>query len=822
MKKRFLYIASLLPVLCLLPACQDDELLKPLHPSDGPEGVSVEVIFDTEEVSDACDLLSPQGTSRSAASHNDVSFNGTSHNGAIKVELLPTSVSRATDLNTDKPVQLTNVNMVQRKRDGTLVQILSNGTVSLGTKQTLNNLKPDEDSDLFVFARNGTVGNDLTTGNLTTCAITSTEINKITESTGIAKMPYFLHLEHVKVVQNAVGNYVIQSNEGYDARLRLRRLAARVNVTWNFNVPGYTLQEVTLQDTPLKYLALPSETESTYPDLMDQYYTFKLYDAATAGATNSASCWVARNVRGTASISNETMRDKERAPQGSSYLRFIATRDGAKDRLIYRIYLGGRSVQDFNVEDNTNYNYNLTFSSPEQIADDDGRVQLLNGAPASKGNTTLVPTANCFMVKPGGSFYFDPFLYRRAGRDDENTILESWAKETARGGICSVKIIWQTRENGDTGDPVLGMVNSKDDHTNIVELTGMDNISLTSVSATGFTTKDQCHIHCRVAPNTTGGNGLIAACDKNGEILWSWHLWVTAYNPDSQGTASVLDDPNKRKQKYDGNGVTDLLPMMDRNLGALAGYVEMPDDDALVRSKANGTLYQRGRKDPFLASFTTKVINSIAYPSNSPTPIEDLQNMYGPDGYSYIARLGNSGGTVPYVTAYKNPYSMYSNGSEFEWCRSPNDNDWEGVGAAKEKGVHDPSPAGWRIPERKNYVPLFAGDWEDTGKRNTMRTPRNLPGGTNLKEYLAGTKNKGLLLTYDNSGNKTYYWLTGYGPNPGKYVSIGEYGWIMTREKGVAFVFGIDRFNITPTGISTAYSWYHRDAHGIRCIQEMP
>ena len=336
MKKQFLYFAFLFTAVCGMLACQDDELVESLHPSDGSEGVSVEVVFDTEEVGDACDYLSPQGTSRSVAVCNGASHRDVSHNGAIKVELLPTSVSRATDLNTDKPTQLTNVNIVQRKKDKTLVSVLSNGTVSLGAKQTLSGLSPDEDSDLSIFARNGTSGNDLTTVNLSTCAVTSTEINKITEATGIEKMPYFLHLEHVKIVQDAAGNYVIQSNEGHDARLRLRRLASRVNVTWSFNVQDYTLQEVTLQDTPLKYLAFPSETESTYPDLMDQYYTVKLYDANNTGTTTtSASCWIARNVRGTANVATEAMRDKERAPQGSSFLNFVATKNDAKDRLIY-------------------------------------------------------------------------------------------------------------------------------------------------------------------------------------------------------------------------------------------------------------------------------------------------------------------------------------------------------------------------------------------------------------------------------------------------------------------------------------------------------
>ncbi len=813
MKKQFLYFAFLFTAVCGIVSCQDDELVESLHPSDGSEGVSVEVVFDTEEVGDACDYLSPQGTSRSVsvcngASHRDVSHNGASHNGAIKVELLPTSVSRATDLNTDKPTQLTNVNIVQRKKDKTLVSILSGGTVSLGAKQTLSGLSPDEDSDLFIFARNGINGNDLTTANLSTCAVTSTEINKITEATGIEKMPYFLHLEHVKIIKDAAGNYVIQSNEGHDARLRLRRLASRVNVTWSFNVSGYTLQEVTLQDTPLKYLAFPSETESTYPDLMDQYYTVKLYDANNPDATtttNSASCWVARNVRGTANVATEAMRDKERAPQGSSFLNFVATKNDAKDRLIYRVYLGGNSIQDFNVQDNTNYNYDLTFSSSEQIADADGRVQLLNGSPASKGNTTFVPTANCFMVKPGGSFHFDPFLYRQAGKDIANTVLKGWAEK--RGGLCSVKILWQTRENGDTGDPVLGIANnSVTDHTNIVELTNADNTSLTSVSETAFTEENKCHIHCRVAPNTIGGNGLIAAYDASGAILWSWHLWVTDYNPDPHGNFSVLDDVDKRKQKYTYRTDKDYLPMMDRNLGANKGYDYVPTKE-LDRSRASGLHYQWGRKDPFPGSFSKNAKGAVDIISGVIT--DNLLNVYGPDGYTFIPRTTRKSTTNiegsaknPDISYYENPW----------WCNDARNNLWNTTDNLK--SFYDPSPSGWRVPDQSVFTNYL--------KNGTTNSLANLNFTTNDKSQI--DSDGGALIKYDgNDGSKvTYYRLSGYPRFEDKYEGIGVIGSIWSRNissnnGSSSYIFVVDTsdsYGIKP--------YQQRDAHQIRCIQELP
>ena len=70
------------------------------------------------------------------------------------------------------------------------------------------------------------------------------------------------------------------------------------------------------------------------------------------------------------------------------------------------------------------------------------------------------------------------------------------------------------------------------------------------------------------------GNAVISIHDAEGEILWSWHIWVS-------------DVPVKTSK---GKG----LEWMDRNLGALTND---PEDIA-----NRGMLYQWGRKDPFLPS----------------------------------------------------------------------------------------------------------------------------------------------------------------------------------------------------------------------------
>lgn len=77
------------------------------------------------------------------------------------------------------------------------------------------------------------------------------------------------------------------------------------------------------------------------------------------------------------------------------------------------------------------------------------------------------------------------------------------------------------------------------------------------------------------------GNAVIGAYDADGELIWSWHIWATDYDPDAEGGT------------VDFNGYT----LMNRNLGALAN--DNSTTDKILASY--GLYYQWGRKDPFLS-----------------------------------------------------------------------------------------------------------------------------------------------------------------------------------------------------------------------------
>ena len=104
--------------------------------------------------------------------------------------------------------------------------------------------------------------------------------------------------------------------------------------------------------------------------------------------------------------------------------------------------------------------------------------------------------------------------------------------------------------------------------------------------------------YIQVTAGTAEGNALICIKDSSGTIIWSWHIWVTSY------------DPNK--DYISGNGCT----FMDRPLGALTKYTMASRWSSNL--KRHALVYQWGRKDPILRGFETlseNPINTVNHPN---------------------------------------------------------------------------------------------------------------------------------------------------------------------------------------------------------------
>lgn len=171
--------------------------------------------------------------------------------------------------------------------------------------------------------------------------------------------------------------------------------------------------------------------------------------------------------------------------------------------------------------------------------------------------------ANCYIVSNAGRYTFNPHIIGN-GKDG---IIKGAGFHTENVEISpvSAKLLWEEKE---------GMI------TEVSYRSGLKDVIFTT--------------------SGVEGNAVIAVCDAEGTILWSWHIWCT-------------DRPIE--QKYVNSVGT--FYVLDRNIGAIRA--DRGTEDQWIESV--GMLYQWGRKDPFVmdSSFDKAAdIKSVVYYINNP------------------------------------------------------------------------------------------------------------------------------------------------------------------------------------------------------------
>lgn len=173
------------------------------------------------------------------------------------------------------------------------------------------------------------------------------------------------------------------------------------------------------------------------------------------------------------------------------------------------------------------------------------------------------------------------------------------------------------------------------------------------------------------------GNAVVAA-KLDDVIVWSWHVWVTDYDP--------MSDPFVWTDKSTGTSYT----FMDRNLGAK--NAKKYDAGSL------GLLYQWGRKDPFVgADGTESSVYVLKYDidGNRVREVSEERPTYPSSDYE----------STNLLLSIQNPNTFYSAPSSawpvVDWltddAQRQNHDLWGGVSGYKTK--YDPCPEGWKVPE---------------------------------------------------------------------------------------------------------------------------
>lgn len=204
--------------------------------------------------------------------------------------------------------------------------------------------------------------------------------------------------------------------------------------------------------------------------------------------------------------------------------------------------------------------------------------------------------------------------------------------------------------------------------------------------------------------------GVRKADDTELTYLWSWHLWVTDYDPDAiytevansrWGDDYAPANPTGAIHRYaPANGYTlwsdDGLYkdkyIMDRNLGA-----KSTEFDAVTYK--NGMYYQFGRKDPFPYQHIykwdgTRIYSELGVPLGGDRIPKEYNHVYMSTAvmYPYKYYYTNSGGQNA-----KNIITDCDNSGLQLW------NDMSLGKNSKDKSIFDPSPLGWKIPKKGTF-----------------------------------------------------------------------------------------------------------------------
>lgn len=488
------------------------------------------------------------------------------------------------------------------------------------------------------------------------------------------------------------------------APLRLQRSCAKVVIKIKNEAPAadnLIIRKVQLCGINRKYY---------YATDVDGFETFEKYSPQNPLRFDEAprdlpvdgtlTYYVPVNLRG--KNSSESQYDKNRnAPSGATCLKIYATYGPSDVPICYTYYLGADLVSDFNIEANKKYTYEITLTRKGD-PDYDSRIEDL-------GEKRFTVDANCYLMHPPvleGQSRIYAFPVRRAA--------VYWNRQGANMGVYDA--------SGTTDSPFT-LEETAEWETYVVwndlykNGAKVDDFLLTA-GGKGFNPDNSNPpaghdpwIRVKVDEGVRG-NALVAV-KYNGSIIWSWHLWVTDYDPDVQMTplagTYIYNVPGGALHRYNGaiweTGMYSNAFIMDRNLGALAEVGEY---------ESHGFYYEPGRKDPFRHGTSN-------YTRHDGT-VNVLYGVQNPTVFVFNRANAWAYASAKLYSAIENWFDplIFSHGGD---C------------CEVDKSIYDPCPPGWRIPEKTTFA-----DWR-TGSGATRHREWTLshPG---LYYYPEGFENK--------------------------------------------------------------------------------
>lgn len=681
---------------------------------------------------------------------------------------------------------------------------------------------------------------------------TSTYSNLLAYTATLADADALGNLQYMPMT----GTYLNGITDGVTNQISvtLTRALAKINFTLNTTnftlpsgeVPSITINSISLHNVPLGITFFPSnrpalpanglpgewsDMQTPYPAATaggntaaadggidaDNFVTLSTTHNQAANKSTSFIGYMPENARGSyENIAN----NKQKIPAtitdasnrvGLTYLLVdldYATSDGVIKRATYKIYLGGDANGDMNLLANTQYNVTTyIYGDGSGAADTDTRItvsDVFNPAVKEEGNNSVQSPANSYIINPTTINSIKPnftipltqarngWRYIHASLKDEGDQTDyTTAFDNMIAGNWTIETLWKTWNT-----PA--------------------NANITGTVATGITTETGAQTNRYYATLTipsdipVGNNCVIALKDNSGQIWWTWHLWITDYDPDNTGTK------NGQTHTYISNafGVQGLYngkKMMDRNLGATItgiadNYVAAQPSSTVEAVKWYGLLYQWGRKDPFTNSDlgTTAMDGATKIYDSS-----DAQITRETDGFP---KVNNNVLANVLKDAVQNPMNYYHSSSN--WTKQDN-NLW----SATSKTAFDPCPDGWRVPAGGNTANNnpWAGFY-DGNTSNVTGGIYNAASAGNIFDWYVANQAGTAGRIYEKDDTKAWYPTSGSRNNAsGAFANVGSNGFYWSSSFVGANGYFL-RFYATNVGPSDSSN--RAFGFSIRCIQQ--
>ena len=305
------------------------------------------------------------------------------------------------------------------------------------------------------------------------------------------------------------------------------------------------------------------------------------------------------------------------------------------------------------------------------------------GTPRTDGRWT----ANCYMVHTAG-YYKLPLVYGNAIKAGKANTAAYTGVESDNTTVTfpnhageAINAPWITKKTTGTGvDKGMGIAVTS------AELLWQDAEGLvTAVDIDG----DYLTLTVGKDASMKEGNAVVAAKDADGNIVWSWHIWVTkqTFADADLTTITTTNDTQSGTQGINWQ-IYKVTPV---NLGWVGENV----------STGTNTFYQWGRKDPFIGT------GDVDFEETDATIADNIKN---PTKFYTIKEVTNKTHYYPCIERYYNLWNAtQKKGPHYSFAE------------ATVKTVYDPCPAGFCVPTSNlyeyfyNYIGDFnTPDWDDT------------------------------------------------------------------------------------------------------------